>query len=151
MSQFTSTLPFLLNRAGAAIGELFSHELRRDDLTLPMYRVLAALAEQGDRRLIDLSALTNIEATTLSRMTVGLEHRGLITRHRPRDNLRVMLVGLTAEGRVLAHRLIARGVFYENVAVGDFDAGELTVLKDQLTRIFERLRAFEESDAGRTD
>ena len=143
MSKFTSTLPFLLNRAGVLLGDLFSREIAQDGLTLPMYRVLAALTEENGQRLMDLSTVTGVEMTTLSRLSVTMARRGLLVRERPSENLRVVLVTLTPDGQKFAEKLISRATHYEKVAFGNLAAGEITVLKEQLRRIFNRLETFE--------
>ena len=68
MYRFTDSLPYLLNRVGVRMGELFANELAAEQLTVPMYRVLAALSEADHQRLTDLSAMTTVEMTTLSRL-----------------------------------------------------------------------------------
>ncbi|WJJ92860.1 hypothetical protein [Neopusillimonas aromaticivorans] len=45
--KFTSSFPYLLNRVGVKMGELFSVRLAELDLTLPMYRVMAVLRQEG--------------------------------------------------------------------------------------------------------
>ena len=60
MYRLTNSVPYLLNRVGVRMGELFSRRLAPYDVTLPMYRVLAGLSERGDQRLGDLSVMTSI-------------------------------------------------------------------------------------------
>jgi MarR family transcriptional regulator, organic hydroperoxide resistance regulator len=50
------------------MGELFSRRIAPFDVTLPMYRVMAALWEKGDQRLSDLASVTTTEIPTLSRL-----------------------------------------------------------------------------------
>src|SRR4029078_13729564 len=47
MYQLSNSLPYLLARVGIRMGDLFVRVVRKEGLTLPMYRVLAALAEQA--------------------------------------------------------------------------------------------------------
>ena len=55
MYRLTEAFPYLLNRVGVRMGELFTRRLAAADLTLSMYRVLAALWEKDDQRLGDLA------------------------------------------------------------------------------------------------
>lgn len=139
MYRLTSSLPYLLNRVGVRMGELFSRELEGHDLTLPMYRVLAALNEQSDQRLTDLSAMTGIEMTTLSRLVASMQKRRLLVRQRPEDNLRTVRIELTPEGRILTARLIPRAQHYEAVAMQGLAAGDVDILKATLARIYSNL------------
>jgi DNA-binding MarR family transcriptional regulator len=147
--RLTASLPYKLNRVGVRLGELFSQELERLGLTLPMYRVLAALAEQDDQRLTDLSAVTSVEMTTLSRLTATLERRELVSRRRPSDNMRTILISLTSEGRALATLLMPRAQRYEREATRGLSTIEIATLKDLLDRIHNNLDAFDlEGDAA---
>ena len=49
--RLTNSFPYLLNRVGVQMGELFSRRIAGYGVTLPMYRVMAALWETGDQRL----------------------------------------------------------------------------------------------------
>ena len=68
MYRLTNSFPYLLNRVGVQMGELFSRRIAGYGVTLPMYRVMAALWETGDQRLGDLATMTTIEISTLSRL-----------------------------------------------------------------------------------
>jgi DNA-binding MarR family transcriptional regulator len=99
MYRLTEAFPYLLNRVGVRMGELFTRRLAAADLTLPMYRVLAALWEKDDQRLGDLADVTSIELSTLSRMVGKLVGRGLVSRGRPENNGRTVRIGLTTRGK----------------------------------------------------
>lgn len=143
LNRFTDSLPYLLNRVGARMGDLFSRELATHDLTLPMYRVLAALSERGDQRLTDLSGMTTVELTTLSRLVAVMQARRLVSRQRPDDNLRTVRIALTATGRTLASKLMPRAAHYEDVAMRGLDANGVTALKANLATIFDNLGAIQ--------
>ncbi len=66
--RLSNSFPYLLNRVGVRMGELFSRRIAPFGVTLPMYRVMAALWENGDQRLSDLSTVTTTEISTLSRL-----------------------------------------------------------------------------------
>src|ERR1700751_3208134 len=102
MYRLTDAFPYLLNRVGVRMGELFSRRLEAYGITLPMYRVLAALWEKGDRRLGELADICSIELSTLSRLVGTLSRKGLVHRRRLDANARVVEINLTKAGRVLA-------------------------------------------------
>ena len=66
MYRLSDAFPYLLNRVGVRMGELFSRRLEPYGVTLPMYRVMATLWEKGNQRLGELSEVTSIELSTLS-------------------------------------------------------------------------------------
>src|SRR5437868_2841354 len=76
-------LPYLVNRLGSALVLRFSEDaLTRRGLSIAAWRVLVALSDSGPQRQIDLSDVTSIDASTLSRLVTRLVQRGLATRTR---------------------------------------------------------------------
>ena len=99
--------PYLINRVGFALVARFTGDaLDRHHLSIAMWRVLAALSNNGQQRQIDLADMTSIDVSTLSRLVTRLVRMGLVTRTRSRTNNREVLVALSAKGRVLVDRLI---------------------------------------------
>src|SRR5258708_22758436 len=78
--RLSNSFPYLLNRVGVRMGELFSRRIATYGITLPMYRVLAAICETGDQRLSDLAAATTTQISTLSRLVDELKRHCLVTR-----------------------------------------------------------------------
>ena len=79
MYRLSDSFPYLLNRVGVRMGELFSRRIASYGVTLPMYRVMAAFWENGDQRLGDLATVTTIEISTLSRLVGDMKRRGLVS------------------------------------------------------------------------
>jgi len=66
-------LPYLIHRVGSALAGRFTEDtLARHDLSIAMWRVLAALSANGEQRQIDLAAMTSIDVSTLSRLVTRL-------------------------------------------------------------------------------
>jgi MarR family transcriptional regulator, organic hydroperoxide resistance regulator len=144
MYRLTETFPYLLNRVGVRMGELFTRRLVTADLTLSMYRVLAALGEKGGQRLGDLADITCVELSTLSRMVGKLAQRGLVSRGRPESNGRTVRIELTASGRRLVDRFIPLAVRHEDVSLRGFKAADIARLKADLVAVYHNLNAVEE-------
>src|SRR5260221_2386244 len=122
--RLTNSLPYVLNRVGVQMGELFSRRIKGFGVTLPMYRVMAALWEKKDQRLGDLAAMTSIEISTLSRLVGEMKRRGLVSRSRLKDNGRTVAINLAPKGRALVEELIPIAVHFEEVAVRNFPSGK---------------------------
>jgi DNA-binding MarR family transcriptional regulator len=125
------------------MGELFSRRIAGYDVTLPMYRVMAALWESSDQRLGDLAAMTSIEISTLSRLIGTMKRKGLVTRTRLKDNARTVAINLTTKGKAQVEELIPIAVHFEEVAVRDFSAKGVTDLKTTLEEIYRSLGTLE--------
>ena len=93
MFDLRTALPFLLNRTGIRVAGLFeANELGPHAVTLPMYRVLATLANHDDQRLGDLAALTDMEVSTLSRLIGTMQSRRLVSRRRSGKDARAVRI-----------------------------------------------------------
>lgn len=143
MYKLTTSMPFLLARLGVRMGSLFSQRLAAYDLTLPMYRVLAALSEKPDQQLGELSAMTTVELSTMSRLIGTMATRGLVSRHRPPGNERTVKINLTERGVDMAALLRAEAEHYEEVAVSTIRPVEIDRLKSILNRIYDSLDVLE--------
>jgi MarR family transcriptional regulator, organic hydroperoxide resistance regulator len=144
MYRLTETFPYLLNRVGVRMGDLFTRRLVTAGLTLSMYRVLAALWEKGEHRLGDLAEVTNVELSTLSRMVGKLAQRGLVSRGRPDSNGRTVRIELTAKGKQLAERFIPLATQHEDVSLHGFNAADIARLKADLVAVYRNLNVVEE-------
>ena len=139
MYRLTNSFPYLLNRVGVRIGELFSARIAAYGVTLPMYRVLAALWEKPGQRLSDLSAITTIEISTLSRLVGNMTRRGLISRSRLEDNGRTVTISLTVRGGKMTEKLIPIAVHFEDIAVRNRSVDEVRWIKSVLAEAYNSL------------
>jgi DNA-binding MarR family transcriptional regulator len=141
--RLSNSFPYLLNRVGVRMGELFSRRIAPFGVTLPMYRVMAALWENGDQRLRDLATITTTEISTLSRLIGEMKRKGLVTRSRLEDNGRTVAINLTSKGRLLVEELMPIAIHFESVAVSKFPEQEVTRLKVVFREIYESLGSIE--------
>jgi DNA-binding MarR family transcriptional regulator len=109
-----------------------------------MYRVLAALAEQArPLRLVELSALTSADLSTLSRLVADMHRAGFVSRERPANDQRSLQVELTPTGRELYERFMPVAAYYEEVATGDLSRKEAAALKATLNSLYDNLDRLE--------
>jgi DNA-binding MarR family transcriptional regulator len=151
MYRLTHSVPYLLNRVGVRMGEMFSRRLAPYNVTLPMYRVLAGLSERSDQSLGDLSEMTSVELSTLSRLVSTMKRRGLVSRARPDANGRTVEINLTAKGRELAATLMPLAAEFERVGTQGFANGEIGILKDRLVEIYRNLDELDGNVSSRRD
>jgi DNA-binding MarR family transcriptional regulator len=141
--RLSNSFPYLLNRVGVRMGELFSRRIAPFGVTLPMYRVMAALWENGDQRLSDLATVTTAEISTLSRLVGEMKRKGLVTRSRLADNGRTVAINLTSKGKSLVEELMPIAVHFEDVAVSGFSETEVLRLKVVFQEIYQSLGTIE--------
>jgi DNA-binding MarR family transcriptional regulator len=148
--RLSNSFPYLLNRVGVRMGELFTRRIAPFGVTLPMYRVMAALWETGDQRLSDLAEVTTTEISTLSRLIGEMKRKGLVTRSRLEDNGRTVAINLTSKGRSLVEELMPIAVHFAEVAVSNYSEDEVSRLKAIFREIYEKLGSIEpEIEAAR--
>jgi len=141
--RLSNSVPYLLYRVGVRMGELFSRRIAPFGVTLPMYRVMAALWEKGDQRLSDLATVTTAEISTLSRLVGEMKRKGLVTRSRLADNGRTVAINLTSKGKSLVEELMPIAVHFEDVAVSGFSEAEVLRLKVVFEEIYQSLGSIE--------
>lgn len=132
-------LPYLINRVGFALVETFTRALTPHGLSIAMWRVLAALSNNGEQRQIDLVGMTSIDASTMSRLVTRLVRDGLVTRSRSKSSSREVVVALSPKGRALVARLIPIAQQLERTASTGLPARDLVALKRLLSRVYENL------------
>jgi MarR family transcriptional regulator, organic hydroperoxide resistance regulator len=136
-------VPYLLNRAAVRIADAFGEELKRHDLTVPIWRVLAALWSQGPSRLSDLSDSTAIEISTLSRLITVAQKERLVSRVRSEADARAVRVDLTAHGRTVTATLIPLALECERRTLADLSEDEVAFLRRLLQRVYTNAAALD--------
>ncbi|MCA1908666.1 MAG: MarR family transcriptional regulator [Magnetospirillum sp.] len=114
----------------------FSRELDRFGITLPMWRVMSALLDEGEQRLGDLSRITAIELSTLSRITASMDRAGLVNRRRSGEDARAVLITLSKDGRRMAEAIVPKALQWESAAIAGMSEDEVRTLKGLLQRIY---------------
>lgn len=137
---FGNYLPYLINRVGFALVHNFTRDaLAPHDLSIAMWRVLAVLSSNGEQRQIDLSEMTSIDASTLSRLVTRLVKLDLVTRRRSKTSSREVLVELTPKGRDIVDRLIPIARKLEGIAIAGLPSKDLAVVRRSLRRMYDNM------------
>ena len=138
--QLENYLPYLVNRVGAALADHFTATtLARHQLSIMMWRVLVVLSNNGGRRLIDLSQMTSIDLSTLSRMVARLVRLGIVSRKRSKVSDREVEVKMTLKGQSLVARIIPRGIDYEKQLIKDISASDVAIAQRVLKQMYANL------------
>ena len=133
-------LPYLVNRVGVIIAEQFgAKELAPHGMTIAMWRVMVVLADKGDQRQVDLSSLTSIDASTLSRLVTRMTTVGLVSRTRSTNSTREVVVKLTTKGHTIVARLIPQARSYEKIAAAGLKAKQLEMFRDCLRLVYANM------------
>jgi DNA-binding MarR family transcriptional regulator len=133
-------LPYLINCVGVAMVASFTENaLVAHDLSIDMWRVLAALAQGGEQRQVDLVTRTSIDASTMSRLVTRLVRMGLVVRARSKTSSREVVVALAPKGSALVARIIPIAHQLEATAIAGLPAKDLGTVKRALRHFYENL------------
>lgn len=143
MKPLDDYLPYLLNRAGARIAAAFTQVVRGYGITLPMWRVLAALNEADGQRMGELAERTSIDGSTLSRVVDAMQRQGLVVRQRRDEDQRSVTVRRTEAGVALTQKIVPLALHYETVALAGFSGPQAKLLKRMLIQVFRNIDTLE--------
>ena len=101
MRALNQSLPLKLLQAREAVMEMFRPHLHAHGVTEQQWRVLRALAEAAALEAGELARRVCLLTPSLSRILRDLSAQGLLTRRNSPSDRRVVIVKLTAKGRLL--------------------------------------------------
>lgn len=132
--------PYLMNRIMARYNAGVADVLAAEGVSVPQMRTLAVLVQQGPRTINELSVLTVIKQSTLSRTLDAMEAAGLVRREACEADSRVRHIHLTDEGRAAHSRAWpamqrAEAALFEGIPEDERDAFTRT-----LSRILKSIR-----------
>lgn len=106
-------------------------------LSIPEWRIVAVVAEQDGITQQGVCTATRMDKVTVSRATIALVDRGLITRAPNRADRRSRLLALSEAGRRLYADVAPKAIEFEERIFSIFPA-------EELDRFMAMLRAIEE-------
>ena len=115
LSQF---LPYQLAAAAQRVSREFAETYRRDfGITIPEWRVLAHLAQEGSVSVRDIHLRVDMDKSKVSRAASRLEASGHVTKLANAGDRRLVALSLTPQGRALMDRLIPVALRYQQALV----------------------------------
>ena len=134
--QLDSYLPYRLSVASNAVSGLIARAYEdRFGLSIPQWRLVCVLAEDGGLSQVQIVARTMMDKVTVSRAAQGLVKRRLIARTQNRMDARSHVLALTEAGRNLHAEIAPLALAYEAALIAGLDAGEVSLLKRLLGRL----------------
>jgi MarR family transcriptional regulator, organic hydroperoxide resistance regulator len=124
-------LPYLFKHIHSQLQVASAGHLAKFGVNVAVWRILAVLWEHGELAHRELSELTSIEVSTLSRISKAVQREGLIRRTRTQEDQRTVRVTLTEKGRALTQAIIPSAHDWQAEIVGKMSAQDVK----NLTRI----------------
>ena len=110
--------------------------LDKAGVNIQSWRVLIALYQGGEQTVGDLSELTSINFSTLSRVLDRMEDKNLARRQRGADDARSFTVILTSKGKAVTEKILPYAKDLEVLATSDFTEAELNKLRELLSKLY---------------
>ena len=131
-----SYLPYRLSVASNAVSGLIARAYEdRFGLTVPQWRLVCVLAEDGGLTQVQIVARTVMDKVTVSRAAQGLAKRRLVARSQNKADGRSHVLALTAEGRRLHGEIAPLALAYEAALIAGLAPEDVTLLKRLLARL----------------
>jgi DNA-binding MarR family transcriptional regulator len=144
--ELSEHLPYLFKHIHAQLQAASAGQLAQFGVDVAVWRILAVLWQHGDLSHRELSDLTSIEVSTLSRVSKAVKRDGLIRRTRTQEDQRTVRVTLTEKGRAVTQAIIPSALQVQANIVGNLSAEDVKSLTRILHVIVENLNAYSKTD-----
>jgi len=129
-------LPYRLSVASNAVSGLIARAYQdRFGLTIPQWRLVTVLAEDGGLTQGQIVARTVMDKVTVSRAAQGLVKRRLVSRADHHADGRSHVLELTAEGRRLYAEIAPLALAYDAALIAGLSPDEVALVKRLLVRL----------------
>ena len=129
-------LPYRLSVASNAVSGLIARAYEdRFGLTIPQWRLVCVLAEDGPSTQGAIVARTVMDKVTVSRAAHGLVKRRLVARSDHHADGRSHVLALSAEGRRLHADIAPLALAYEAALISGLSPEDVALLKRLLGRL----------------
>ncbi len=134
-------VPYLMYRITNRLNMRIRSQLRKSDINIARWRVLAVLRAYGEIHLGRVVELTVMEQPSVSRIVTQLESEGLVKRTLSKVDSRVVLVRLTAAGDRAFKAIFPTADKHQRIALEGFTRKEVKTLIGYLQRIQHNIEA----------
>jgi DNA-binding MarR family transcriptional regulator len=131
-----SYLPYRLSVASNAVSGLIARAYEdRFGLSIPQWRLICVLAEDGSLTQVQIVTRTMMDKVTVSRAALGLVKRRLIGRSQNKHDGRSHVLTLSPAGQSLHAEIAPLALAYEAALIAGLDPTEVGLLKRLLSRL----------------
>lgn len=128
-------LLYLLAAASDVASADFHAQVRARGLKVPEWRILACLSDTDGQMVTQLSQLSLIEQSHLTKIIDQMAVKGLVKRRSDARDRRRVRVYLTESGRALGLELVEAARAHEHAIITQMRPGEAALLKQALKHI----------------
>lgn len=137
----TGAVGYLLNRTAHLVAATFEQELKKDGISLSLWRVLTSLTHVETPTLSELATHVGAELSYLSRVVIAAEVQGYVQRLATPGDRRSTRVSITSRGRAVFRKFSPRAQSLEDLCVSGMSAREIEALRTALRLIYDNVLA----------
>jgi DNA-binding MarR family transcriptional regulator len=130
---------FLVRHAYRTFVKALAFELEPFGLSTGQWSALRILWDEEGMSQVELADLMRVEKASLTSILASMEHRGLITRLRSRDDGRKIYIYLTPKGKQLKRTVLPTGGKINARATATMSAGQQSRLRKSLMTLIANL------------
>jgi DNA-binding MarR family transcriptional regulator len=109
MFDIDTCLAYITGCSAKKINDAFNDRLQKKGVTKVQWIALYYVGKYDKISQIDLAGLMNLKPSTIARLIDRMEKEDYVTRHRSKDDRRVIYLVITEKGRKLREELIPEG------------------------------------------
>ncbi len=133
--------PYRIVALGHHISGWLARAYRDENITIPEWRVLAAIGETERVAARDVVKKTPMDKMTVSRAVASLERKGFVNRAPDKNDRRVAMLSLSTEGRTVFERVAAVALSFEDELMSSLEPEEAAAFRLALEKLEEKARA----------
>lgn len=144
--ELSEHLPYLFKHIHSQLEVASAGQLARFGINVAVWRILVVLWQHDNLSHRELSELTSIEVSTLSRISKSVQRNGLIKRKRTPQDQRTVRVTLTEKGRDIVKEVIPWALGTQTEMIAGLSAADVADLTRVLHVIVGNLNRFSVDD-----
>ena len=129
-----------------AVSKGMEDEVSAYELTPLEFMLLRSCVEREECTATDLAEDLPVDASRISRLVTSLVDKGLLMRHRIRDDRRVVMLRVSNRGNELTSLLMERIQAYDAMLMRDISAEEMAVFTSVTSKIVANYSALYQPD-----
>ncbi|HKU15115.1 MAG TPA: MarR family transcriptional regulator [Steroidobacteraceae bacterium] len=134
--------PYLFHLISSGLNGRLLERLRPYGVTVQRWRVLMVVMNKGPRSLSELTELTLIPQSGLSRVIDQMERDELVVRRLSAEDNRVVKLELTDHGRRLYWQILPAATEHARTVMAGLDKSQRKQLNDLLHHVLRNLQVF---------
>ena len=135
--------PYRLSVLANMVSGQIADRYQEFGLTIPMWRIMAVLAEHPGATATQLTSITAMDKTTITRAVKPLIDKDYVARNSSKKDGRYSHLKLTKQGQNVYNRVMPEALAYEHALLGALNQAERAIFNRILTKLSDHCQTQE--------